>query len=131
MKLSFGHSNAIGSILKELAQQVQDLSNMIGQPDNRYRILPVTNIPEDKEQQRLLAALTRVRQNIEAMCSEFDIHFEPFPVQKKISNMADYMYSVALELRPVHLKGYGELSEEEQQTITKHVEQILDSLKGI
>jgi hypothetical protein len=130
-ELSFGQSNSVRSILKELAQQIQDLSALLDQPENPYRILPVTDLPDEKERRRLLKALSHVRENIEAMCRRFDISFEPFPLTKKLTNIADYMYVVALELRSQYLKGYGELTDEAAAEVEHYANLILDSLKEL
>ncbi len=130
-ELGFGHKNALHATLAEIARQTEDLTGMLAQPDSPHRILPVTAIPADYERQRLLKALAKVRRDIEAMCHEFGIEFEAMPLQTKLPNIADYIYSVALEMRPKYLAGYGKLTDKEQATISSHVERILESLKEI
>jgi len=130
-ELGFGHKNALQATLTELARHIEELTGMLMQPNSPHRMLPVTAIPADKERERLLSALTKVRSDIEKMCREFGIEFVPFRIQEKLANVADYMYATALNMRPKYLRGYGELTDKEQATINAHVERILESLAEI
>jgi hypothetical protein len=130
-ELGFGHKNALHATLLELARHTEELTGMLTQPDSPHRILPVTAFPVGKERERLLNALTKVRRNIEAMCHEFGIEFPPMRLQEKMANISDYMYATGLNMRPKYLVGYGELTDEEQATISFHVERILESLAEI
>lgn len=130
-ELSFGQANSITSILRELAREVQEVAAMLDLHENSYSILPVSDLPDEKERKRLLKALSHVLENIEAMRRRFKISFEPFPLKKKLTNIADYMYVVALELRPQYLRSYGELTEETAAEVERYANQILDSLKEL
>lgn len=130
-ELGFAHTNALRATLSELARHTEELTGMVVQPDSPHRILPIAAIPDRMERDRLLNTLAKVRRNVESMCHEFGITFARMPLQKKVPNIADYLYATALNMRPKYLVGYGELTDEEQGVISAHVERILESLAEI
>ncbi|HTR82455.1 MAG TPA: hypothetical protein VMM58_12565 [Bacteroidota bacterium] len=130
-ELGFSHKNAVQAILKEIAQQTENLTGLLLFPESPHRILPVNPVHDEADRDRLLKALSKVRSDIEEMCREFNIKFPPLPLQQQLTNMADYLYAVALNLRPEQLLGYGELTEGEQDKIKSHLARILNDLEEI
>jgi hypothetical protein len=131
MELGFPHKNSIQSILKELSRQTEELLTLFSESDSSHRILPVSMSSNSEERSKIVQKLLEVRRNIEAMCKEFHIEFDSFRAEEHLLKTANYMFVVSVELLPKYLRGYGELSDDEQSLITAHAERIMKSIEDI
>jgi hypothetical protein len=129
MSLNFGQHNSLASALRELLIQIEELSRLIQSPQDS--LLPITETISESEQRRIVPVLKNLRNAIMKAVEDSHIEIAPIEIQHKLRGSVAYMKSVILSMSPKHLHGYGNLSDEDAETIQRSIVDIISLLDKI